>query len=63
MSEMNRVYLSHIDYEEDIKNILRYGVPRETRIPPMGHDFFMWDTEMLNNYPSGGYFALNLKGK
>ena len=60
MSEMNRVYLFHIDYEEDIKNILRYGVPKDTIIPPMGHTFYMWDNDLGAVKPSDDYYQLNI---
>lgn len=63
MSEMNRVYLFHIDYEEDVKNILRYGVPKETLIPPMGHTFFMYDNYLREEAPSNDYYKLQLGGK
>jgi len=60
MSEMNRVYLFHIDYSEDVKNILRYGVPQDTIIPSMGHTFFMYDHELGETPPSKGYYELDL---
>lgn len=60
MSEMSRVYLFHIDYSEDVKNILRYGVPQDTIIPSMGHTFFMYDHELGDAPPSKGYYELDL---
>lgn len=62
MSEMNRVYLFHIDYDEDIKNILRYGIPLEITIPPMGHMFYMFDKDLREKAPSNDYYELNLGG-
>lgn len=62
MSEMTRLYLFNLDYWQDIKHIMEFGVPWEVR-PPKGHNFYLYDRELREKYPSNAVFQLDMESK
>jgi hypothetical protein len=58
MTEMLRMYMFELDYGEDLKHAMQFGIPRNIWLPT-GHTFYMYDKKLKLEYPSNGYFALN----
>lgn len=59
MTEMLRLYMFELQYEEDLKHLYQFGIPKETLVPS-GHIFFMWDRKLKLEWPSNGYHELDL---
>lgn len=67
MTELLRMYLFELDYEEDIKHVVQFGLPwkgiptRELQsVIPTGHSFFLWDRKLKEREPSNMYYELDL---
>lgn len=58
MTEMLRLYMFELDFAEDLKHVMQFGIPRNIWLPT-GHSFYMYDKKMKLKYPSNGYFNLN----
>lgn len=63
MTEMLRLYLFELDFEEDMKHIIQFGIPKWLILDgmkPTGHEFFMWDRKLKIKEPSGKFYELAL---
>jgi hypothetical protein len=67
MTEMLRLYLFELDYDEDFKHIIQFGLPWQNwpkveieKMKPHGHAFFMWDRLLKIKEPSNKYYELDL---
>lgn len=67
MTEMLRLYMFELDYEEDIEHIVQFGLPwRHLRkqelssMMPTDHAFFLWDRKLKFKSPSNQYYVLDL---
>lgn len=67
MTEMLRLYLFELDYDEDFKHIIQFGLPWQQvpradieQLKPRGHTFYMWDRLLKLKEPSNKYYELNL---
>lgn len=67
MTEMLRLYLFELDYEEDIDHIVQFGLPWKglpkqyiKTLIPTGHSFFLWDRKLKLKSPSNTYYELDL---
>lgn len=60
MTEMQRMYMFELDFEEDIKHVFQFGIPKGTRSPE-GHTFYLYDRSLKTNEPSDMYFELDLE--
>lgn len=67
MTEMLRLYLFELDYDEDFRHIIQFGLPWQ-QLPrvqveqqkPHGHTFYMWDRLLKMQEPSNKYYELDL---
>ena len=59
MSEMKRLYMFELPYEQDVKHVYEFGIPKDVQIP-LNHTFYMYDRHMRDKFPSNAYHVLNL---
>lgn len=67
MTEMLRLYLFKLDYEEDVDHVIQFGLPwkqipkwQRKEIIPNGHVFYLWDRKLEHDDPSDKYYELDL---
>lgn len=61
MTEMLRLYLFELDFIDDMKHIVEFGIPKWLTLEdmkPTGHSFFMWDRKLKHKEPSGMFYEL-----
>jgi hypothetical protein len=63
MTEMSRLYMFELQFDEDFDHIMQFGVPRAVRrtlAQPSGHQFYLYDRKLKLNHPSHSYYELDL---
>ncbi len=63
MTEMSRLYMFELQFDEDYDHIMQFGIPRMVRKTlriPTGHEFYMFDRKLKLNPPSNAYYELNI---
>lgn len=67
MTEMLRLYLFKLDFDEDLDHIIQFGLPwkqipkwQRKEVIPGGHVFYMWDRKLEYDEPSNKYYELDL---
>lgn len=63
MTEMSRLYMFELQFDEDLDHVMSFGIPRQIRknlAIPEGHQFYMYDRELKLAPPSNGYYELDL---
>lgn len=59
LTEMSRLYMFELQWYEDLKHVMEFGLPRDIRVPT-GHTFLMWDRKLKFQLPSNQYYELDL---
>lgn len=59
MTEMRALYMFELQFWEDFKHIMQFGIPEDTQ-KPEGHTFFFYDRKLKDNPPSNAYYELDL---
>lgn len=59
LTEMTRLYMFELDNKDDTDRVQEMGIP-ELVYKPSGFEFFLWDKKLKTEYPSNGYFQLDL---
>jgi hypothetical protein len=63
MTEMSRLYMFQLQFDEDYDHIMQFGIPRAVRKTlriPQGHEFYMYDRYDQLKPPSNMYYELNI---
>lgn len=59
MTEMLRLYMFQLDFWEDIKHVMQFGIPPNV-IAPEHHNFYLYDKRLKLEFPSNAYFRVKL---
>lgn len=59
MTEMRSLYMFELQYWEDYKHIMMFGIPDGVERPE-GHTFYFYDRKLKLNPPSNAYYELDL---
>lgn len=59
MTEMMRLYMFQLDFDEDLKHVKQFGIPKDI-VEPEGFAFHMWDKRLRRTSPSNQYYILAL---
>lgn len=59
MTEMRRLYMFMLDYAEDVKHVMQFGIPRDVWMP-QGYSFYMFDKKLRMEQPSNAYYQLKV---
>jgi len=60
MTEMSRIYMFQLDFDEDLKHVYQFGIPRNVQ-KPNGYVFYMYDRKLKDKLPSDNYYQLKLE--
>lgn len=63
MTEMSRLYMFELQFDEDLDHVLQFGIPRSIRKTlrvPTGHEFYMFDRHLKLEVPSNSYYELDM---
>jgi hypothetical protein len=63
MTEMSRLYMFELAFDEDYDHIMQFGIPRmlrKTLVQPSGYQFYMYDRKLKLELPSNNYYELDL---
>lgn len=63
MTEMTRLYMFELQFDEDFEHVMQFGIPREIRKglrKPSGYEFYLYDRKLKLTPPSNGYYMLDI---
>lgn len=60
MTEMRCLYMFELQFEEDWKHLIQFGIPQDVSRPE-GHVFYFYDRKLKLVRPSNMYYQLNLQ--
>jgi hypothetical protein len=63
MTEMSRLYMFELQFDEDLEHVMQFGIPRSIRKLlriPTKHEFYMFDRHLKLEEPSNRYYELNI---
>jgi len=62
ITELKRLYMFYLSYQEDVKHIWEFGIPRDVQ-KPEGFVFYMYDKDLKTEFPSNAYHKLELPSR